>query len=229
MVVVLNATLAANAAHVVAGVHLHAGQVGVHVELDSGYIALKRGRVAQPAHEAALSLPRLGQDKVVVDAARVDDGVVGARHDIAELLATAKVERGAVDGQDATGGNKRVVGLGVGIRVHGEAMAQDRRAAAAVEVPVAVVGHVDERRRVRRAVIGYDQLVIGRELVGEMHLDRAGETLVAVGRVKEELNKAAVLPLLRARDGPEALAPEIAAAVVAVLALVGGEPVGFAR
>ena len=62
-----------------------------------------------------------------------------------------------------------------------------------------------------------------------MHLDRAGETLVAVGRVEEELNKAAVLPLLRARDGPEALAPEIAAAVVAVLALVGGEPVGFAR
>ena len=108
-------------------------------------------------------------------------------------------------------------------------MTQDGHASAAVEVPVAVVGHVDERRRIRRAVIGHDQLVIGRELVGEVHLDRAGETLVAVGRVEDELDKAAVLPLLRARDGPEALAPEVAAAVIAVLALVGSELVGFAR
>ena len=62
-----------------------------------------------------------------------------------------------------------------------------------------------------------------------MHLDRAGETLVAVGRVEDELHQAAVLPLLRARDGPEALAPEVAPAVIAILALVGSELVGFAR
>ncbi len=219
VVIVVDAPAAAGLPlQVVAGIDLHTGQVGRDVEDDARPIGLEARDVALGAHEAIPAVPGLHQHEVVVEPLGIRDGTLVAPHALAELLAVAQVERGAIERDGAARGNQVLVGLGVGIGRDGQAVI--KHGTGAVEVEVAVVRHADGRAGRRRAVVGHGDGARAVELIGHVHVDLAGEALVAVGREQAELNGAAVLELLGAHDLPLAREPVVRAAVVAVLAVV---------
>jgi hypothetical protein len=103
------------------------------------------------------------------------------------------------------------------------------RAATAREVPVRVVGEVDDGRPVRRRAVVDAPFVRRGQRVAHRHVEPAGVVLVAVLARQRQLERDAAVGLRRQRlDRPPALAEAARPAVQSVRAVVARQRVGLA-
>ncbi len=147
--------------------------------------------------------------------------------DVREPPVPAKVERGAADPAVRAVGDQLGVDGGVEGGLYLEVVGQDVATPLSFEVPVGVVGEVDDRRRVGDRLVRQGQVVIPVQRVGDADVQGTGESLVAVGAVQEQADTGAV----RGVEGfapPHALVEPVGTAVQRVPVLLGGKPVGDA-
>ncbi len=165
------ALTASHAAEKAAAVELHPRLGGAHLDgaARDGVGDLEEGR-AQLAVGNAVAR----DNEVVVVAV---DNLVDAR---ANGRRDGKVKRGVLDARELARGDE----IGAHGRVVGhrrlDDVVEDGAAPGASEVEVRVVCHIDNRRRIRGAVVADVERVVVRELVRDLEGQRAGVALVAV-------------------------------------------------
>ena len=150
---------------------MHAGQGGQHLHANAGLGAGSPGGVAQavvPDDVALVVAFGLHQSRVV----GVDVPAGG--------LFLGKVHRGALNRQFAAGGHAVLVSFQIGVGVHADAVAQSRTAAVAVEVKVAVVGHVADGGGISGGAVT-DHQALFHQAVLDLQIKVAGES-VGAGR-----------------------------------------------
>ena len=172
------AALAGLVGDIVGGVDLHAGQIRVDLHGNVGLIGCQLGHLGQ--------LAAVVQAPVVVIAVAEDQGLEVLTDVPAHFLPGAEVHGRALHRGDLAGGDGVGIGGGVEIGIHPDGVLQDGTGVMAVQVEVAVVGVVDDGIRLGDAVVvDADGVVLGQG-VGDVHIQRAGVALVAVGAVDGE-------------------------------------------
>ena len=156
--------------------------------------------------------------------------VAAAEHQLLVVLADplpdrvrpGEVERRAGHRRDLPGRDQRLVDRRVAARVQLQRVVVDRPHALARQVPVGVVGEVDDRGLVRRRGVVHLEVVALVERVVDLHLQRAGIAALAVGARARHLQS----DLAAARERlsvPDALVEALEPAVQAVRAVVDVE------
>ena len=192
---------------VVAAVHLHAGCIREHAEHPPG------ARVAQDGAQVQLTSDALEQIAVIESAGGLQDRPECTRH--------PHVVGRALDVDDSGGDLEFVVDefadgrdvefvIGDGVR--------------AGEIPVSMIGHADDRRRVRGRFIARLNSAVTHD-IRRLRRDCAGESHVAVGAGQREGDRRGTFVVGDPIDMPDKTVPAHAAAVEGVGAVVDVERV----
>ncbi len=130
------------------------------------------------------------EHEVVVVALPDHDLLVGVADPRADRRRRREVERRPRDRSDHAGRDQRGVDRRVVVGLEPEDVILDRAGALTAEVEVRVVREVDDRRLVGGGVVVHPQLVLVRERVGHIDLQRARIALLAVRARVAELDAA---------------------------------------
>lgn len=203
----------------VAGIELDARLVGVYRKGDAGL-----GRIH--LHGKLLHVACGVEYPVVVIAASIYHLSVGDRVAIAVAyrMAGGEVHCSALNGDNLAGGHESGVNRGdaVGIDIYAVVEYIARRVT--VEVEIRVVGKVDRRLFVGCRAIGDVDCIVGRQTIGDLGVDIAGESVVTVGRCHGK-RKRGVGGCL---DAIYLVLPAARAAMKRVSEIVGGQAQGIA-
>ena len=173
------------------------------------------------------AVPFAGNHKVVVKAL---DGIhqAGGSIDIlTDRLALGKIERGSGDRGELSGGDKRDIGDSITIRVDLKHSIADIAAVVAAEVKERMVREIHDGFLIADGlVIDFQRVVLGKR-VGDLHLERAGETALAVGSSEGEAHGGAVA-VGDGIDGPDLHGIAVRTAMQLIDALAGDQLNDFA-
>src|SRR5437660_3062670 len=140
-----------------------------------------RGRVLGARDQARLRRRLLADHPVVVEASAEDDLFIARITDIApDRLCNPKVEHRALNGAQLSGGNESPVDRCVALCRNHEALRHHVSRSLARQVPVSMIGHVDDSRLVSAGPVIDRQLVALVERIDRCHRERAGEALLAI-------------------------------------------------
>src|SRR6266545_1378203 len=221
--------------HPSAGPHQRPVQEVARVELQARLV----GDDLEDAAAARLDHPRGQLQAAAVAVEHPVVVVAAADHELRVAVADARadggrvpeVEGGAPEVGDLAGRDQRRVDRGVVAGVDPQLVAVDVAGALAGQVPVVVVGEVDDRLEVAvadevRTVVHADLVLVGQR-VGDLARQGARVALVAVGAGEGEHQGDAVVVLLGGR-GPDVLVEADGAAVEAIGRVVDRQLVGGA-
>jgi hypothetical protein len=169
----------------------------------------------------------LVEDQVVVEPLGVQELLVRSAEILADRLRRTEVEGGARDVGELAGGDEVRVDRCEAGRGDGQFVVVDRAAALARQVPVHVVGEVDDRGPVGGGLVVDAPVAVPGERVRDLRRQRAGVAHLAVGAgaAQDQAHVGAGGELLH---GPYVLVEAVGPAVQVVPAVVDGELVVLA-
>ena len=192
MLVVRDALLAdGRAIEEVARVNLYARFVGIDLHQDTRLGAIDAG-----SHLCVVAL-RV-QTPVVIEAVAVLDLLeVKVRDVLSHRVSCAEVHRRAFNGSYLACGHEGVIDRRVVVCVHIELVVGDELRWVAVQVEVAVVGHVDDGRGVGRCRVQDVEHIVIVQAIGRVSSHRAREVVVAVGTYQLQRYAATCIVIFR--------------------------------
>ena len=102
------------------------------------------------------------------------------------LLGSAEIERSSLHGCDFAGGHERIVHRSIIGCVYAKEIVRNRNGGVAMEVEIAVIGHVDDRGSVGRGLVADVNGVVGSEGIGDEGLYMSREMCISVRGVHEQ-------------------------------------------
>ena len=166
----------------IARIELHAGLGRQHLQHAARCRVGKAGEEARRARALAGDHPAM-----VVAVADADLVMGGVAHPRADHPGRAEIEGGACDGGEVAGGDRGLVGGEEVLGRDGQHVVHRPGGSAfAREVPVGVVGHVDERRPVGGRPVGDGERAVIVQHVFGHGLQGAREALIAIGAGVDE-------------------------------------------
>lgn len=207
---------------VVAGVKVHGGLGSQHFQTDKGFVASNVSGTAQTL---------TADDITVVVAAAVLQRLEVGVNVAAQRFFGRKVHRRTCHGQQTARGNALGIGFQILVGVHGYQVIQHAAGIVAVEVKIAVVRQVADRRRIGLGMVINDKSMICQAIIQQRVTERqgyvAGETVGARGAGSRQ-GHTVIRHVGRLVHVEQCVLEAVGTAVQAVAVLVGRNVHGFA-
>ena len=180
-----DAALSFFAVHEVSGVKLNAGKIGINLKLSSAFF------VPCFCNKAQRSAFAVDAEVVVVALALNKLGIVIV-YIPTNFFEFPEIKGRSLNGSYFTGGNAVFVRRSEKVAVEHQLMVKDTAVCRCAEIEIGVVGHVDDRFRVRFGFVMNFKLVPVREDIGDLYVNIAGKALLAVRTAVGKFNRVVV-------------------------------------